>query len=85
MQICYTLTVRNIDPATAAHIHEAPAGVAGDVRVTLEAPTDGSSERCASVSRELALEIIQNPEDSYVNVHNAPYRAGVVLRQLGKQ
>lgn len=84
MQICYTLTVANIDPARAAHIHEAPAGAAGPVVVTLDAPTDGSSEGCASVTRELALEILKSPEDYYVNVHNARYPAGAVRGQLGK-
>jgi hypothetical protein len=29
MQICYTLSVSGIMDATAAHIHEAPAGMAG--------------------------------------------------------
>jgi hypothetical protein len=48
-RICYTLTVAGIDPATAAHIHRAPPTAAGPVVVTLEPPTDGSSEGCATV------------------------------------
>ena len=39
-EICYELTVSNIAPATAAHIHEGPAGVAGPVVVPLD-PTNG--------------------------------------------
>ncbi|HEX9946035.1 MAG TPA: CHRD domain-containing protein [Allosphingosinicella sp.] len=83
-RICYTLTVANIDPATAAHIHRAPATAAGPVVVPLEAPTDGSSEGCASVDRALAQEIIRNPEAFYVNVHNAAFRPGAVRGQLGR-
>jgi len=83
-QICYTLSVRNIDPATAAHIHEAPVGVAGPVRVTLRAPTGGSSSGCVTVTRALALEILKDPADYYVNVHNAAYPAGAVRGQLAK-
>lgn len=82
-QLCYELTVSNIAPATAAHVHEAPAGSAGDVVVPLTAPTNGSSKGCVTVSRELALEILKTPADYYVNVHNTAFRAGAVRGQLG--
>ena len=81
-EVCYTLTVSDIEPATMAHIHEAPVGVAGDVVVTLNAPTSGMSSGCASISRELALELIRSPEDYYVNVHNMDYPAGALRGQL---
>ena len=83
-RICYELTVQNIAPATAAHIHEAPVGVAGPVRVTLAAPSDGDSSSCVDVSRELALEILKDPADYYVNVHNAAFLSGAVRGQLAK-
>ena len=83
-RICYELTVANIAPATAAHIHEAPAGVAGPVRVSLSAPSDGDSAGCVDVSRELALEILKNPADYYVNVHNPAFPSGAIRGQLAK-
>ena len=83
-QVCYTLSVRNIDPATAAHIHEAPSGVAGPVKVTLRAPTTGRSSGCVTVSRALALEILKDPADYYVNVHNPAFPTGAVRGQLAK-
>ena len=83
-RICFEIEVSNIDPATAAHIHEAPPGVAGPVVVGLDAPTDGSSSGCIDVKRELALEILKNPADYYVNVHNAEFKAGAVRGQLAK-
>jgi hypothetical protein len=83
-EICYELTVSNIEPATAAHIHIAPPDVAGPVVVPLEPPTDGSSEGCIVVDRELALAILKNPENYYVNVHNANYPAGAARGQLSK-
>ena len=83
-KICYTLSVRNIAPATAAHIHEAPVGIAGPVRVTLRAPTSGNSSGCITVTRALALEILKDPADYYVNVHNAAFPGGAVRGQLAK-
>lgn len=83
-EICYTLTVSGIDPARAAHIHEAPVSAPGPIVVELAAPTDGSSSGCVTVSRELALDILRNPEDYYVNVHNAPFPAGALRGQLAR-
>ena len=83
-QICFELTVSNIDPATAAHIHEAPPGVPGPVVVPLTPPTSGSSTGCVSVERDLIKGIIQDPDEYYVNVHNAAFPAGAVRGQLAR-
>jgi len=83
-EICYQLSVNDIAPATAAHIHVGPAGVAGPVVVGLVAPTGGDSSACASVDRELIKAIIHDPSNYYVNVHNAQFPAGAVRGQLSK-
>jgi hypothetical protein len=84
-QICFQLTVSDIAAPTAAHIHKAPAGVAGPVVVPLTPPpTSGSSSNCLSVDRDLTLDIIQHPEEYYVNVHNAEFPAGAIRGQLSK-
>lgn len=82
-EVCYTLTVENIDPATAAHIHRAPVTDPGPVVIPLAAPASGTSSGCASVPRELALELIRDPGAFYVNVHNPMFPAGAVRGQLG--
>ncbi|CAA9398183.1 MAG: hypothetical protein AVDCRST_MAG22-1221 [uncultured Rubrobacteraceae bacterium] len=82
--LCYKLSVSGIAPATAAHIHEAPPGEAGPVVVTLEPPTDGSSDGCVEVDRAEAEDILKNPADYYVNIHNAEYPAGALRGQLSK-
>lgn len=82
-KVCYWLEVSGIAPATAAHIHRAPTGVAGGVVVPLAAPTNGSSSGCADVSRELAMAILTDPSAYYVNVHNAGHPAGALRGQLG--
>lgn len=82
-KICWVLNVRDIEPATAAHIHIGAAGVAGGVVLGLSAPTDGDSEGCETVPRSLADAIRKSPASYYVNVHNAAYPAGAVRGQLG--
>jgi hypothetical protein len=82
--ICFDLNVRNIAPATAAHIHRGMRGEAGPPVVTLEAPTDGGAEGCISAPGALADEIEANPAAFYVNVHNAEFPNGAVRGQLGR-
>ena len=83
-EICYELTVTGVAPIRAAHIHVGTADVAGPVVVALTPPTDGSSSGCVTADRDLILAIIQNPEQYYVNVHNAEYPAGALRGQLGR-
>ena len=81
-EVCYTLTVSGIAPATAAHIHRAPPESPGPIVVPLAAPTSGTSSGCASVDRALAQELIRDPGAFYVNVHNAEFPPGAVRGQL---
>jgi hypothetical protein len=82
--ICYRITVADIAPATAAHIHIAPVGAAGPVVVPLTPPTAGTSEGCTTVDRMLIKAIRKHPANYYVNVHNAEYPGGAVRGQLAK-
>lgn len=85
-EVCFDLTVSNIGPATAAHIHEGAEGVAGPVVVPLDpAPTGGSSSGCVSdVDPVLIRNIVQNPGQYYVNVHNEEFPDGAIRGQLGR-
>jgi len=83
-EVCWELSVANILPAIAAHIHRAPAGVNGPVVVPLTPPTGGSSSGCGDVDRALIKEILHDPEAFYVNVHNTVFPAGAVRGQLTK-
>lgn len=83
-QFCYVLTVADIVPARLAHIHQSPVGEAGGpIVVSMDAPTDGSSEGCTAISPDLARALLASPADYYVNVHNADYPGGAVRGQLG--
>ncbi|HET9911764.1 MAG TPA: PQQ-dependent sugar dehydrogenase [Anaerolineales bacterium] len=83
-EVCFALRVSKIAlPATGAHIHQAPVGSPGPVVVPLTPPNDkGFSSGCVSADPNLIRNIIQNPTQYYVNVHNAEFPAGAVRGQL---
>ena len=85
-RVCWELSVSDIAPALAAHIHVAPAGVNGPIVVPLSPPTTGTSSGCAeNVDPVLIQAIIDHPEQYYVNVHNAPFPGGAVRGQLSNR
>jgi CHRD domain len=84
--VCYSITTQNVAlPLLAAHIHEAPVGVAGPVVVPLfTSPVNSAATSgCVTdVNKNLLKNILRNPEEYYVNVHNAPFPNGAVRGQL---
>ena len=84
-QLCYGITVKNINNPVAAHIHRGSAKVAGPVILPLEQPTTGdpgASSACVQISRSLARGLRRNPGRFYVNVHTADLPNGAVRGQL---
>src|SRR5262245_16076466 len=83
-EVCVDINIQNITlPATAAHIHQAPVGQAGPPVVTLTAPgADGLSSTCATVEAVLMQDMVNNPANFYVNVHNADFPDGAARGQL---
>lgn len=70
---------------TAAHIHEGGADVAGPVVVDLFADPGSENfiENCLdSLDTALLQDIVDNPADYYVNVHNADFPDGAIRGQL---
>ena len=90
--LCYVLLVDKIGTAVAAHIHEGAAGTNGPVVVNLAAPADGNAADCLTegeagkfVGDQTVAEILANPGNYYVNVHNAEYPGGAIRGQLTYQ
>ena len=82
-QVCWNLYARQIDAATAAHIHRGAAGLAGPPVVTLTTPgADGRSQGCATVDLALAREMAMRGHEFYVNVHTASLPAGAIRGQF---
>ena len=82
-QLCYALSIDDMDPASAAHIHRGAAGEAGPPVVTLETPgPDGGANGCMDIDDSLRAELRDNPGGFYINVHKDAYPAGAVRGQL---
>ena len=81
--VCWNLYARQVDPATAAHIHRGGAGAAGPPVLTLTRPdANGRSQGCAQVDQELARQMVLAAQDFYVNVHTETHPAGAIRGQL---
>ena len=81
---CWELTVENIDPVAASHIHVGATGESGDVVVPLDVDGfEGSSEGCTDgVDAEVLQAVIDDPAGHYVNVHTEPFPGGAIRGQL---
>ena len=93
-RVCWKLEVSNVSPITAAHIHEGGPTVAGPIRISFfhfGEPVD--LEDCVSTTdsatfpfdRARLRDIIQNPQNYYVNVHSSgTLMAGAIRGQMSK-
>ena len=87
-RVCWQITVNNISAPMRGHIHKGPAGGAGGIVVPFFEPAtvdlDGCTSTTQPVDRALLMDIIQHPQDYYVNVHTADFPAGAIRGQLAK-
>jgi len=81
----------------AAHIHEAARGSNGPVVAALAWPQDGQAGDCLTEGEGqgtagakfptgeagIVQRILKNPQNFYINIHNAEYPGGAIRGQLG--
>ncbi|WP_299079765.1 CHRD domain-containing protein [uncultured Paraglaciecola sp.] len=97
--LCYLLEVEKIQlvpvgEGMAAHIHRGPAGENGPVVAVLAGPEDGNAADCISELEAgkfpdlypgIVQEILNHPEEFYINVHNPEFPSGAIRGQLEYQ
>lgn len=84
-ELCFGITVKNIETPMAAHIHRGGRNTAGDVVVPLTHPESGdpgASAGCVAVEAALARAILRSPRKYYANVHTGDFPGGAVRGQL---
>ena len=97
-EVCFNVGFNKITTGNRAHIHAAPAGVNGSIVVAFFDLQTAASQRdprldelekteslddCVTgLSSTLLADIVANPENYYVNVHNSRFPGGAVRAQL---
>ena len=81
-QVCWKFTnLKNVTAPKVDHIHQGPAGAAGNIVIPLGTAYKASG--CVSnVAPTLLSQIESKPNGFYVNIHNVAYPQGAVRGQL---
>jgi CHRD domain len=87
-QLCFGVTVTNLDAPVAAHIHAGRRNQSNPPLVPLTQPATGdpgAASGCVTVDPTVAQAILKNPHKYYFNVHTAAFPGGAVRGQLSRK
>ncbi len=92
-RVCWELVVNGVNPITAAHIHEGGPEAAGPIRISFfhfgeTVKLQGctlADQTTHPFDRARLRDVIQNPQNYYVNVHSSgQFMVGAIRVQLSK-
>lgn len=84
-ELCYALTVQDLDAPVAAHIHRGRRGKNGPVVIPLKAPEGGDGgtiSGCVRIRSSLSRELRRRPANFYWNIHTRAKPDGAVRGQV---
>lgn len=79
-EICWELTVTDIAPAFASHIHKNY----GAQMFSLSPPTQGAASGCGNASRQFITTVLENLEEYFVIVHNNEFPTSALSGRLAQ-
>ncbi|HEX6742047.1 MAG TPA: CHRD domain-containing protein [Sphingomicrobium sp.] len=87
-RVCWTITTSNLSTITRGHIHRAAAGTAGPIVIGFFEANSVNLDSCTAttqpVDRALLIDILEHPQNYYVNVHTSDFPAGAIRGQLSR-
>jgi CHRD domain len=87
-QVCFNISFQGIDNPEIAHIHPGGPGEVGPPLIGLWEETTGLAspvKDCVDAEKSAIKQVIKNPGDFYVNIHNDAFPAGALRDQLQKK
>lgn len=83
-ELCSTLTLSDISPPTAIHLHQAPQGQTGPVVLELPPPPEVAppASVCVRVASDLARKLREDPAGYYLEVHTREFSDGAIRGQI---
>jgi hypothetical protein len=83
MNVHFRLATDGVNMPGMAHIHRGGADVAGPIVVDFASTfVNGFATGTVTATQDVINEILANPGDFYINIHNAEFPAGAVRGQL---
>jgi CHRD domain len=81
--LSWSILAPDLTNVSASHIHRGSTTIAGGVVIPFNQPfTNGLSTGTATVAPALLAELVGNPGNFYVNVHNTTYPGGAIRGPL---
>ena len=86
MTLNYTIQADRIQNPDAGHIHRGSALSSGEIFIDLQADfTNGTAQGSVTLDQDTRDALLENPENFYINLHNAEFPDGAIRGQLSNE